>query len=188
MPNIVIPKYRLLYHFTATHCLPGIQREGLWKGGLPWQRDHLGNPCVIRHKNETRCTRAEIDRLNEREAEAAKKGRLYMRPGFQWLTTKADFDQPWCLLGGLPFPKNAYRLKFLIPETATHRLFKWSEFCARGKPDCEAEINTKAVDWENWFIFYGPMPISWLIETPLRNVGHTITAELDGDDAKNGLG
>jgi hypothetical protein len=188
MPNLILPKYRLLYHFTAAQSLNSIKREGLWKGGLPWQRDPDGNPCVIRHKNETRCTAAQLAKLNAREAELAANGRRYWRPGFQWLTSNPSFDQPWCLLGSLPYPKNAYRLKFLIPETALHRLFKWSEFCARGKPDCEAEINVPAVDWQNWFIFYGPMPTTWLIETPLRNVGHTITAELDGDDAKQSLG
>lgn len=180
MPNLILPKYRLLYHFTAAHSLKGIQRQGIWKGVLPWHRDPAGNPCCIRAKNETRMTRAQLDRLNEIEAKNEKEGKLYTRPGFQWLTTNADFAQSWCLLGNLPFPKNAYRLAVLVPEHAMHRLFKWTEFCARGQPDCAEEINTPSVDFRNWFIFYGPIPYTWVIETPLRNFGQQITAELDG--------
>jgi hypothetical protein len=180
MPNIVIPKYKLLYHFTAAHCINPIKRQGIWKGMLPWQRDPQGNACVIRAKDETRMTAAELRRLNEIEAERAARGKLYFRPGFQWLTSNPEWAQSWCVLGSLPFPKNAYRIKILIPETGIHRLTKWSEMCARGRPDCAEEINSKAVDWHNWWVFYGPIPYNWVTEPPARNFQQQITAELDG--------
>jgi hypothetical protein len=180
MINVVIPKTRMLYHFTATHSLKGIERQGLWKGILPWQRDPQGRPCCIRHKNETRMNATQLARLNEIEAEKEREGRLYWRPGFQWLTKNPEFAQPFCLLGNLPFPKNAYRLTVLVPESGLHRLTKWTEMCNRGHPDCEAEINTSAVDFENWWTFYGPIPRTWIVETPLRNAGQAIVAELEG--------
>lgn len=179
MSNLTLPRYRLLYHFTAAHSLPGILAQGLWKGILPWQRDSNGVPCCIRHKNETRMNRAQLDRLDAMEAERAKRGQLYWRPGFQWLTTNGDFAQPFCLKGELPYPKNAYRLTILVPDNAIQRLYKWGEMVMRGRPDCAEEINAN-VDWQNWSVFYGPIPPSWIIETPLRNFGQQITAELDG--------
>lgn len=178
-PHISLPKYRLLYHFTSQHALRGIETQGIWKGILPWHRDANGEPCCIRHKNETRMSKAQLERLDEMEAERAKRGKLYWRPGFQWLTTNGDFAQPFCLKGMLPFPKNAYRLTVLVPDNGIHRLHKWSEMVARGRPDCAEEINA-GVDWENWWTFYGPIPRSWVIETPLRNYGQQITAELEG--------
>jgi hypothetical protein len=179
MANLILPQYRMLYHFTAQHSVDGILRQGLWKGVLPWHRDGNGEPCCIRHKNETRMTRAQIERANAIEAERTKAGKLYTRPGFQWLTSNGDFAQPFCLAGTLPYPKNAYRLTILIPEVGLHRLRSWPEMILRGQPDCAEEINA-GMDWRNWYVFYGPIPRTWIVETPLRNFGQQIIAEIDG--------
>jgi hypothetical protein len=203
MPQIIVNRDPL-YHFTAAHLADSIKAEGLWRGRLPWHRDNEGRPCVIRHMNETRMSQTRLKELDERELEEYRQNiarkrlelktpggsvvpimRRWRRPGFQWLTSNPDWNQPFCLLGALPFPKNAIRFEVRIPITQTGRLNRWSTFCERGRPDCVEEINVKDVDWENWWLFYGPIDPLWLVNCD-RNPGPQIVAEIDGKDGKAG--
>lgn len=104
-----------------------------------------------------------------------KQGNPEMRRGFQWLTTNPDFAQPWCVLGNLPFPRNAYRITVLIPSHRQSRVFTWSELCRRCQPDCAEEINRNGGDIENWRVFAGPIPPTWFLEIA-RNTGQQIIA------------
>ncbi len=106
-------------------------------------------------------------------------GTPVMRYGFQWLTSNPDFAQPFALMGSLPFPKNAWRITVAIPPGKEKQLFKWSELCRRCRPDCEAEVNTPAVDWQNWWVFLGPLKPETFIEVS-RNGGELLTGALDG--------
>lgn len=90
-------------------------------------------------------------------------GRPEMRPGFQWLTTNPDFHQPWCMLGNLPFARNAVRLSIEIPRDHLDRVAKWLELCARYRPDCADEINRTGGDTENWRVYRGPIPPAWIV-------------------------
>lgn len=111
-----------------------------------------------------------------RKMEAAGKLKL---PGFQWLTCDAKWEQPFCFLGNLPYPKNAYRITVTIPEAVWRRLHEWKELCARCRPDSEPFINQKSVDWENWWVFYGPIFPAWILEIE-RNPSQPIIATEHG--------
>lgn len=204
MPQILIPG-KALYHFTAAHLIEAIKHEGLWRGRLPWQRDPDGVPCMIRSMHETKFSAtalAELDAMEQDEylANLARKKlelgnkrahvngrplivRKWRRPGFQWLTSNPEWVQPFALLGTAPFPKNAHRIEVRVPTIYHGRLHRWSKFCERGSPDCAEEINTREVDWENWWVYYGPIDPTWLVNID-RNPGQQITPELDGPDAK----
>lgn len=148
----------ILHHFAPQHAIQGIRNRGLTKGAIPWNLDAQGKPTMSRH-------------LSGRPGAPG--------PGFQWLTANASFDQPFALLGNLEFPKNAYRVTVCIPATALRFLHNWKELCERGQPDCAPFVNTKAVDWTNWFVFYGPIPPTWFLEIQ-RNMGQQIIASEHG--------
>jgi hypothetical protein len=148
----------ILHHYAPQHAIAGIRRKGLTKGAIPWNYDKAGEPTMATHLS----------------------GNPRMRgPGFQWLTTSTVWDQPFCLMGSLPFPKNAYRVTVLVPDRAKKFLFKWTELCERGRPDCAQFVNTKAVDFDNWWVFYGPIPPTWFLEVA-RNMGQQIIADVHG--------
>jgi len=167
----------LLYHFCPQHAIAGIRQKGIVKGALPWNRDAFGEHQMIRHMRETSWTARQIARHRELEA----KGTLPRTPGFQWLTTNPNFEQSWCFLGDLEFPKNAYRITVLIPPEKTVKpyVLEWPDLCKRCRPESAEELNTKATDWENWRLFYGPIPPSWFLEVQ-RNAGQQIIATEHG--------
>lgn len=167
----------LLYHFCPQHAIDGIRRKGIVKGALPWNRDASGAPQMIRHMRETTWSAAEIARHRRLEA----TGRILRTPGFQWLTTNPTWEQPWCFLGALEFPKNAYRITVLIPPERAVKpyLLDWPELCDRCRPQSAEELNTKAVDWQNWRLFYGPIRPGWFLEIA-RNSGQQIIATEHG--------
>lgn len=194
---------QLLHHFCPQHAIDGIRKTGITKGSLPWNRDKNGQPQMIRDMRETSWTAEQIAIHREKEARierlleesrklplatnAADHIALLERtkdirtPGFQWLTTNPSFEQPWCFLGNLDFPKNAYRITVLIPPKAAVKpfLLEWPDLCKRCRPDSALELNINAVDWENWRLFYGAIPPSWFLEV-VRNVGQQIIATEHG--------
>lgn len=91
------------------------------------------------------------------------QGNPTLRRGFQWLTTNPTWSQPWCLLGSLPFPRNAYRITVLVPPEQQRRVFAWLELCRRCQPDSAEEINRTGGDVENWRVFHGPIPPQWFL-------------------------
>jgi hypothetical protein len=97
-----------------------------------------------------------------------RTGRPTFRRPFQWLTTNASFTQAWCLLGNLPFPRNAFRVTVCIPATHQGNVISWMDMCLAGNPDCADEINRTGGDVDNWRVFAGCIPPQWIIET-LRN-------------------
>lgn len=185
-PTILIPRTHLLYHFTAARFVEPIKVEGLRKGALPWHRCRItGEPLVIRNWHEQTMTAAQIEGMRSIEhtfeakarkgvAGALEEQRRFF-PGFQWLTKNPSFDQPFALLGDLPFAKNASRITVLIPQAAETALHRWQELCERHKPQAAEELNTNAVDWQNWSVFNGWIPQAWFLEVH-RNPGQTTAA------------
>lgn len=167
----------LLYHYCPQHAIDGIRRKGIVKGALPWNRDAFGEPQMVRHMRETKWTAGQIRAHRAREA----TGKAPRTPGFQWLTTNPTFEQPWCFLGDLEFPKNAYRITVLIPPEKSVKPFvlEWPDLCNRCRPNSAEELNTKAVDWQNWRLFYGPIPPTWFLDVQ-RNAGQQIIATEHG--------
>ena len=186
--NILIPQTRVLDHFTAGRFIDPIKREGLTKGVLPWHRcRRTGEALVIRAWAEQNMTARGVHnmRASERKFESmAKSGNVSaaqewkrLFPGFQWLTTSPDWHQPFAFMGELPFSKNAHRVTVCVPAERSMGLHRWRDLCARHKPPAAEEINTPAVDWENWFVFNGWIPTEWFLEVA-RNPGQTIAAGL----------
>lgn len=99
-----------------------------------------------------------------------RNGDCTFRRPFQWLTTNPSFHQQWCLLGALPFPRNAYRVTVAIPDDRRKRLHPWLELVRRCNPDSAEELNRTGGDVENWWLYYGPIPPNWIIEIA-RNLG-----------------
>lgn len=182
----------VLYHFTAGHLIESIRREGLTLGALPWHRcAKTGEPLVIRSFDERfstadqarklrSCDRWLTARARKGDQLAAKESaRLF--PGFQWLTSNPDWMQPWCLLGNLPFAKNAHRITIAFPQVAMPALMPWPDLCARHNPPSADELNTPNVDWRNWFVFHGRIPPGWFV-TVERNQGETLAAGVLGQN------
>lgn len=168
----------LLHHFCPQHAIAGILKKGIVKGALPWHRCPItGEPQMIRHMRETTWTSARI--AQHRAAEST--GKILRTPGFQWLTTNPTWEQPWAFLGNLEFPKNAYRITVLIPpeRAVKPHLLDWPDLVNRCRPESAEELNTKAVDWQNWRLFYGPIPPGWFLEVQ-RNAGQQIIATEHG--------
>jgi hypothetical protein len=104
-----------------------------------------------------------------------KDGNPTFRKGFQWLTTNPNFGQAWCLLGNLPFSRNAYRITVLVPANAEQHVLSWPELCRRCKPDCAEELNRTGGDVDNWRLFHGSIPPKWFLEVA-RNNGELLSA------------
>jgi hypothetical protein len=107
-----------------------------------------------------------------------KHGCPEMRPGHQWLTTNPDFHQPWCMLGNLPFARNAVRFSVEVPKDRLDRVAKWLELCAKFKPHCAEEINRTGGDVENWRVYRGTIPPTWFVAIDV-NFGQRLRPEAD---------
>lgn len=105
-----------------------------------------------------------------------RHGNETFRRGFQWLTTNPSFTQPWCLLGSLPYSRNAHRITVHIPTGYQQNVLSWPELVRRCKPDCAEELNRTGGDTENWRLFHGRIPPSWFLEVT-RNTGEMLTAQ-----------
>lgn len=186
--NVLTKRTRILYHFTNGRFIPAIKAEGLTKGVLPWHRCRkTGEALVIRNWAEQKLTAAGVHKMRAQEAgleRMAKGGNAHaakevarLFPGFQWLTSSPDWNQPFALLGELPFAKNANRITICVPSEVTLGLFHWKTLCASQRPPAAEELNTAAVDWENWYVFNGRIPTGWFMEIA-RNPGNTIGAGL----------
>lgn len=103
-----------------------------------------------------------------------RQGRPTFKSPFQWLTTNPDWAQTWCLLGSLPFARNAHRITVHVPEPQRQHLLKWTELCQRCQPDSASEINLAGGDHENWWLFHGRIPASWFLAVDV-NFGERIT-------------
>src|SRR4051812_18140305 len=80
-------------------------------------------------------------------------GNPTFRHPFQWLTTNANFGQPWCLLGELPFSRNAWRITVCVPTTHEKQVLSWPELCRRCQPQSAEELNRTGGDVQNWRLF-----------------------------------
>lgn len=100
----------------------------------------------------------------------------FARP-FQWLTTNPDYLQPWCLLGNLPYARNAVRITVCVPSEHEHHVYSWMEMCRRCNPDSAAEINATGGDVDNWRIFHGKIPPSWFLAID-RNMNERLSSLL----------
>jgi hypothetical protein len=109
---------------------------------------------------------------------ALPDGRPEMRRGFQWLTSNASFSQPWCLLGNLPYSRNAIRIIVDIPMEQLPQLAKWSELCRLFSPASAEELNRNGGDVENWFVFKGRIPPQWFLAIE-PNYGERLRASLE---------
>lgn len=185
--NILIPQTAILHHFTSDHLIGRIRREGLQLGALPWHRcPKTGEACLIKNWVQRFMTGEQLHRSRSWErwmyaqelkgSALAREKRENLFPGFQWLTSNPDFVQTWCLLGSLPFPRNAWRITVLVPEKASVKLLRWQEMCERFSPACAEEINLPSVDWRNWSVFNGWIPPEWFLEVH-RNPGETLAAD-----------
>lgn len=103
------------------------------------------------------------------------RGRPTFRKPFQWLTTNPSFSQRWCLLGELPFSRNAYRITVAVPATQIEHLIAWPELVRACNPDSAEELNRNGGDTENWRLFAGSIPPAWFIAIE-PNMGERLSA------------
>ena len=89
---------------------------------------------------------------------------------FQWLTSNASFIP---MVPGVGPPKTAvlqgrkqeFRLKVRIPWYGRGRLRSWIEFAKARQVPLRTEINKDLGAPEEWWIYAGIIPSSWIIET-----------------------
>lgn len=105
-----------------------------------------------------------------------KTGNPIMRRPFQWLTANPQWEQPWCLLGNLPFSRNAWRITVNIPAEHYPKIIEWLAICRRYNPESAAELNATGGDVENWRLFFGRIPPGWFLEVT-RNGGQVMRPE-----------
>ncbi len=105
------------------------------------------------------------------------RGRPTFRSPFQWLTTNPSYAQTWCLLGSLPFSRNAYRITVCVPINRAEHVISWPELCQACNPDSAEELNRTGGDVQNWRLFAGRIPPAWFIAIDL-NLGERFSAPL----------
>lgn len=129
----------MLYHFTAAHFLKSILENGLTSGHTPYRREGEGRIAVG------------------------------LISGTQWLTTRKDFNQPWCLpaYSNLSYDRNAFRLRVEIPTSHKHLLMTWPAFylgCMQPKGLLKLQDfdNPIFCDPNNWRVYLGDIHPLWV--------------------------
>ena len=84
--------------------------------------------------------------------------------GYIWLTKNPDFDQSWSVgTGRLPYKRNEVRFDVNIPKSHERDLFTFSQLnLLLHFKNGVHEILGSQGDPENWFVYEGKIPRSWL--------------------------
>ena len=99
----------------------------------------------------------------------------------QWLTAESSYEQPWALLGSLPFARNRFRITVMIPPPVLPRLMAWPEICRQLCPESAAGLNA-CPGWADWYVFRGHIPPSWFLTVERNPYGPA--EQMRGDFAK----
>jgi len=97
-----------------------------------------------------------------------KDGRITLSTGWQWLTSDASFDQPWCdqEFSTLPYDRTECRITVKIPKHYRDCLHNADEWVPMIK-----DVTHPHFFYENnyldWFVFRGRVKPSWF-----RQVDH----------------
>ncbi len=84
-------------------------------------------------------------------------------PNCQWLTTNAAFDQSWLNPNStLPYKRNEVRLTIEVPEHAKDNVKPWTQM--RFLVPEVADDLSRFGDPENWWVYQGNIPSSWILE------------------------
>lgn len=93
-------------------------------------------------------------------------------PGWQWLTDDATWRQSWATQISIRCDRTEVRLVVEIPLLELHRLKRWDAVAAEfGYPPDLARQFAQiggGTDSSHWFVFRGPIPISWLLRLESR--------------------
>jgi hypothetical protein len=91
--------------------------------------------------------------------------------GYQWLTSNPDFKQAWCdpEYKTLPYNRNDYRITVSIPKTSHDTLIRWIPLWERLQKYIPIikHLNDYG-DPENWYVFYGRIPMGWFREITIN--------------------
>lgn len=90
-----------------------------------------------------------------------KEGEIYLKHGFQWLTSNDVFEQSWGLMerSSLPYDRTANRLIIEIPKLRQRNLSKWMDAC---KNNQLAETLNSYGDPDNWYLYKGTVFPQWI--------------------------
>lgn len=93
-------------------------------------------------------------------------------PGWQWVTTDADWRQSWATRLHHTCDRTEVRLVVEIPLLELHRLKQWDKVAADygytpAIAKAFAEING-GTDSSPWFVFQGPIPTRWIVDQERR--------------------
>ncbi len=92
-----------------------------------------------------------------------ENGKLHAERKTQWLTTdKEPGRQSWNTRHVLPYSRTAYRLTINIPSSYNKKLVSAKSFIEQ-YPAENASLITGWPGSENWFVFRGIIPPSWIV-------------------------
>lgn len=84
-------------------------------------------------------------------------------PGMQWLTKNGEFSQSWAKgAGRLLYKRNEARITFCLPDD-DRKLMPWLGKAEFLTPEVSRDLSAYG-DPENWFVYDGSVPASWIIE------------------------
>lgn len=81
-------------------------------------------------------------------------------PGYQWLTTNAEFKQSWNEGSSLPYDRTEFRITIMLPNVEKFNLYKWTEY---EKENPLYETLSSFGDPENWYLFKGVIIPYWMV-------------------------
>jgi hypothetical protein len=152
---------RQYYHYTALHHAEEIiAAGGISKGGIPipdpsgeYLDDPRGGPCL---------------RLP-----------LAAARGWQWLTKRADWAQPWATRQIIDCDRTEVRFVVEIPLLELDRLRRWDDVAADFGYTPEIGRRFAALaggDSSSWFVFGGVIPKRWILAVEKRpGLGEGVT-------------
>lgn len=93
-------------------------------------------------------------------------------PGWQWVTTDAEWRQSWATRIKHNCDRTEVRFVLEIPLLELHRLKRWDAVAANYgyTPDLAqqfAEIGG-GKDSSHWYVFQGPIPAAWIVDLERR--------------------
>jgi len=92
-----------------------------------------------------------------------ENGKMRVVWNTQWLTADKDpARQSWNTRHILPYSRTAYRLTIMIPFNRRKKLIPAIEFISRF-PEENASLVTDWPGSENWFVFLGTIPPTWIV-------------------------
>lgn len=124
---------RIYYHFTAAHLIPGILKQGIRKGVLPWSMDQKGRVGM-------------------------RAGWQWLTEASHW---EQEWARP-SPFSKLPWRRDEIRITVRFPDRFPGQLISWPEVDRAHRPDSADFINTFA-DARNWWLYYGAIPPLWFV-------------------------